>query len=103
MPPKRYDEEFKQQAVELLLKSGRPLKTLAEELGVTPWSLRTWKKQYLANRTPTGRARTARTLQDLERQNQTLRREVDQLRQQRDILKKAVGILSEEPRRGMPL
>jgi len=32
----RYDEDFKRQAVELLLKSGRRLKALTRELGMDP-------------------------------------------------------------------
>ena len=51
---KRYDEEFKRNAVELLISSGRPLKVLAKELGVTPESLRAWRKAHLSSPTPQG-------------------------------------------------
>jgi len=34
-----YDKDFRQEAVNLLLSSGRPLKRVAAELGVTPNSL----------------------------------------------------------------
>ena len=45
MPPihRTYDKDFRQEAVNLLLSSGRPLKRVAAELGVTPNSLRTWR------------------------------------------------------------
>ncbi len=36
MVQRRYDKEFKTNAVELLLISGKPLKPLAGELGATP-------------------------------------------------------------------
>jgi transposase len=42
---KRYAEEFKREAVELLRTSGRPLAQVARELGVSAESLRLWRKQ----------------------------------------------------------
>ena len=42
-----YDKEFRQDAVNLLLSSGRPLKRVAAELGVTANSLRTWRDRAL--------------------------------------------------------
>ena len=42
---KIYDVEFKKQAVQLLLTSGRPLARFARELGVESWQLRDWKKR----------------------------------------------------------
>lgn len=97
-----YDENFKRQAVELLLKSGRPLKTLARELGVSAPTLRGWRDSYLGDTSPAGQARTSLTLEEVRAENERLRRENETLRVQRDILKKAVGILSEPPPRGMP-
>ena len=38
-----YDKDFRQEAVNLLLSSGRPLKRVAAELGVTANFLRTWR------------------------------------------------------------
>lgn len=97
-----YNAEFKRQTVELLLKSGRKLKPLARELGISPPTLRWWRDQYLSDTTPQGRVHTAGTLEEMRAQNEQLRRENETLRAQRDILKKAVGILSEAPPRGMP-
>ena len=50
---KPYQEEFKKQAVELLLSSGKPCEQLARELGCSGYSLHLWKKQYLARLSPT--------------------------------------------------
>ena len=99
---RRHDEEFKRQAVDLLLISGRQLKPLARELGITPSALRAWRDRHLADTSPRGRNAAALTLAQLREQNERLRRENDALRIQRDILKKAVGIFSEPPPRGMP-
>jgi transposase len=98
----RYDEDFKRQAVELLLKSGRKLKPLAKELGLSATALRGWRDGYLLDASPEGRHRAALTMEDVRAENERLRRENETLRVQRDILKKAVGILSEPPPRGMP-
>ena len=84
-----YDLEFKTQAVQLLHTSSRPLTQIARELGVKPWQLRDWKKRLqpqLAQQPETLEAMRVRLAQ-LERENL-------QLRHQRDILKKTLGILS---------
>jgi transposase len=89
--PKRqtYDLEFKTQAVQLLHTSGRPRTHIARELGIEPWRLREWQKQLqpkMAQQPETLEAMRLRLAQ-LERENLTLR-------QQRDILKKTLGIVS---------
>jgi len=96
-----YDKEFKDQAVEMLIESGRPLKEVARNLGVSDGTLREWKKRYLGEvaEKPEGRKYTPDVLAA---ENQRLRDENEYLKRQRDILKKACGILSTEPRRGMP-
>jgi len=89
--PKRvtHDLEFKKQAVQLLNTSGRPLAQVARELGLPVWQLRHWKQRLqpqLAQQPETLEAMRLR-LTELERENL-------QLRQQRDILKKTLGIVS---------
>ena len=98
-PP--YEQEFRDQAVELQLDSGRPLKVVARELGISDSTLRDWKKRYLGEvaEKPEGRKYTPEHLAE---QNRKLREENEYLKRQRDILKKACGILSSEPHRGMP-
>ncbi len=43
-----YDPDFHQEAVNLLLSSGRPLKRVAAELGISANSLRTWRGRSAA-------------------------------------------------------
>src|ERR1039458_3931530 len=86
---KTYDPEFKKQAVQLVITSGRPLAQIARELGVSPWNLRDWRgppQPQLAQQPEALEAMRLRLAQ-LERDNL-------QLRQQRDILKKTLGIIS---------
>ncbi len=42
-----YEKEFRDHAVEMLLESGRPLKAVARDLGVSDGTLRGWKRGYL--------------------------------------------------------
>jgi transposase len=87
---KRYDESFKRQAVEFWLRSGKPGTQIARELGVSYPCLKDWKRRYYGDATPV-RA-------DLEAENRALKAELQRVREQRDILKKTLGILSEPPK-----
>ena len=91
-PKRRHDETFKQAAVELLVNSGKPPKQIAQELGVSIWNLRDWKRRYL----PAPPA-PARTLEQVEAENRALREELQRVKIQRDILKKTLGIISAPP------
>jgi transposase len=81
---RKYDEAFKKQAVALVQTSGRSLSQVAAELGVSHWNLRDWREIYGQRSTPAQMAE----------QIEGLRRELDEVRGQRDALKKALGILS---------
>ena len=98
---KPYQEEFKKQAVELLISSGKPCEQLARELGCSGYSLHLWKKQYLASMAPTTVDGQQMSQQEMERELRALRKQVHHLEQQRAILKKALSILGEEPNPGM--
>jgi len=95
---KKFDKAFKQRAVELWLHSGRSATEVAAELGIDPQRLSAWRGRF-APPPPGGEGGggAKRSAEQLETENSSLRREVDYLRQQRDILKKTLGILSETP------
>jgi len=42
----RYDEEFKRNAVRILLDSGKPVTTVASQLGIEQSNLHKWNKRY---------------------------------------------------------
>jgi len=88
---KRYDENFKRSAMELWPQGGKSVATIAAELGISTQSLKQWKKK-LAVLPATGLGQ--RSLPQLEEENRRLRREVRHLAQQRDILKKTLGIIA---------
>ena len=89
---KRYDEVFKRDAV-ALLESGRPLKKLAAELGVCAVTLRGWRDRYAK----TVNKPAPQSLEAAQMEVRQLRQEVADLRRQREILKKTLGILAEPP------
>jgi transposase-like protein len=78
-----------------LVRGGRTVSQVARDLGVTTWSLSRWVQ--IANG---GQAQkqpgTLAAETPEQRELRRLKQENDYLRQQRDILKKALGILSAE-------
>lgn len=100
-PP--YDKDFRMEAVNLLLSSGRPLKRLAVELGISDNTLRRWRDQATGKRhgvevaSAKPKELDGVSLSDMAEQMRHLQRENEQLRRQREILKKAMSILAENP------
>jgi transposase len=95
---RKFDSVFKQRAVELWLKSGRTATEVAAELGIHAQRLSVWRRRF-APPPPGGEGGggAKRSAEQLEAENTALRRDNEYLRQQRDILKKTLGILSEAP------
>jgi transposase len=103
---KRYTRAFKEEAVRLLVTGEKSARELARELGVSDAALCKWKKEAIQNGDHPEQAKPnglqiSREL--LEQENLRLKKEIESLRQQREILKKSLGILSADPlREGMP-
>jgi transposase-like protein len=93
-PRRKYDHTFRRQAVTHWLTSGRSAEVIAAELGLTAKQLYAWKKRFA----PAGAGETKpATLAEAQAQLDAAQREIRHLREQRDILKKTLGILSEPP------
>ena len=76
---RKYDDEFKREAVRKVL-DGQSVASVARELGVSTAQLHAWKKQKLEVAT------------DTERENLELKRRLREVEMERDILKKAALI-----------
>jgi transposase len=96
---RHYDMAFRQEALRLWKSSGKSAEGTAQELGIPSSELYRWRRQLSP---PLGAGLAAETKEELHAEVIRLREEVERLTEQREILKKAAGILSEPPRRGMP-
>ena len=97
-----YTDQYKQEALELWRASGRSAAKVAAELGIRPPLLYRWARAERVPNAPTAGRKPARSLEELETENRRLRQENAKLLEQREVLKKSLGILSETPQRGMP-
>ena len=98
---KRYNEEFKRQAVELLIHSGKRQAQVARELGVSDYTLTLWKRAYLGQLKPGELEGKPLSPEEMFEKIRQLQKENEYLKRQREILKKAMSIVGEEPNPGM--
>jgi transposase len=83
---KTYTREFKEEAVRLAQSSGKPITHIARELGMSDTSIHQWRRELTAHGSeafPGSGHQTA-----LEEENRRLKRELERVQQERDILKK---------------
>lgn len=102
----RYSKEFKEEAVRLLLTSGKTAKELGRELGVTGMSLANWREAAIRHGDHPEQAKLDRVrihYSVLKLENERLKKELEVVRQERELLKKSLGILprARSPK-GMP-
>jgi transposase-like protein len=88
-PRRKFNPVFKKETVAMWLSSGKSAREISADLGISESRLFEWKKQH----GPVPLASQAQRENELA----ALRRENAVLRQQRDILKKTLGIVFEAP------
>jgi transposase-like protein len=94
---RKFDVTFKREAVNNWLTSGKSAAVIAKELGLAVNRLYLWRNRF-ATVDAGGQAATGAkpgSAADLQAQLDAALREVRHLREQRDILKKTLGIISE--------
>ena len=93
-PRRRFTDDFKQQAVRLVLDEGKSVTGVARELDLVPSALAQWVKHAQADRT---KGRTGLTTGEREELTR-LRRENRILQEEREILKKAAAFFAKHQR-----
>ena len=87
---RRFTREYKAQAVQRLIESGRPLADIAEELDVSPGQLSQWGNEQLA----AGSAEALAQKKADEAEMLRLKREVKRLEDENLILRKAAAFFA---------
>jgi len=92
-----FDETFKREALNHWLTSGKSAQVVGQELGVSEGRLYAWKERFAPGAAGGEAAPGAKpgSIAELQSQLEEFRREIRLLREQREILKKTLGILSE--------
>ena len=85
-----YTQEFRDRAVELTLQGDRSVPIIAKELGVKVHTLYSWRKQYLKKASENPSSETSSRISQAE-EIAALHKELRRVKEERDILKKAVG------------
>ncbi len=91
---KTYTPEFKREAVRLAQTSGKSIAQVARELGISDTSIHQWRKELTDHGSEAFPGSGHQTAQ--EEEVRRLKRELEVVKQERDILKKALGIFSRE-------
>ena len=94
--PRQYDAAFKAEAVRLWQSSQDSAEKTAHELGISVFNLYKWKREGAAPRAA-GALRPSASKEELQIEVDRLQRELTRMTEQRDILKKVLGIFSEDP------
>jgi transposase len=87
---RKYDAAFKQEALRLLDVSGKSVRQIEEDLGITQELLNKWKVRYRLH-PATGEVALSEQ-HDLEAENRRLRRELELVKAERELLKKVVKL-----------
>jgi transposase len=93
---RRYDRDFKEGAVRLVLDGGRSVRSVARDLGIHENMLHRWKAEYLEDREHAfpGKGHMKPHEEELMR----LRKKLADVEEEREILKKALAIFSKHRR-----
>jgi transposase len=88
-----FGEDFKRDAVRLVVDEKYTFTAAAKAVGVSVQSLRTWHKKYAPPLEPCGENAT---LDELREENKRLRRQLRRAELEREILKKATAYFAKE-------
>ena len=93
--PKVYTAEFRESSVKLAIESDKPIAQTARDIGVNENTLYTWINKYSR---PVDNIKAVRTDAHLYEELNRLKKEVAQLTEERDLLKKAAAYFAKGQR-----
>ena len=93
---RHFSREFKRDAVQLVTEKGMPVGKVARELDIHPNLLHLWRRRFLAkgDKAFVGKGRVTPE----EAEIKGLRKQLEKVREERDILKKALAVFSKQNR-----
>jgi transposase len=93
---RQFTIEFKEDAVRLVVEGGRKTSEVARDLGIEPNKLHRWKREMRSAGSEAFMGTGHLSSQDQELRR--LKRENADIKEERDILKKALAIFTKKPR-----
>jgi len=91
-----FSDEFKRDAVELVTEKGLPVRKVARDLDSHPNLLHQWRRKYLDHGKDAFVGKGNLRPEDAELRR--LQRELEEVKEERDILKKALAVFSRRSR-----
>jgi transposase len=93
---RKYERQFKEEAVKLVTEGGRSVSEVARGLGIQENLLHTWKRRHKED--PAGSFPAKGHLRPQDEELRRLQKENANLKEDREILKKALAIFSKHPK-----
>jgi len=94
---RQFTKEFKKEAVEYSLQSGKTIEEVACDLEISPHNLNRWRKEYRKRGELAFPGHGKENLMPQEEKVRKLQKELNDIRIERDILKKALAIFTKKP------
>ena len=94
---RQYSEEFKKEAVEYSLTSEKTVEEVARDLGISHHNLSRWRSEYSKRGELAFPGHGRENLTPQEEKLKKLQKELNDVRIERDILKKALAIFTKKP------
>jgi len=93
---RQFTQEFKKEAVEYSLTSGKTAEEVAQDLGISPHNLKRWRFQYRKDGELAFPGHGKENLTPQEAENRRLKKELQNTQIECDILKKALAIFTKK-------
>ncbi|MBK9201843.1 MAG: putative transposase [Cyanobacteriota bacterium erpe_2018_sw_39hr_WHONDRS-SW48-000098_B_bin.30] len=90
---KKYSQEFKDSAVQLVLTGGKTAAAVAKELGLQDWQVRSWVRQAQSSSTTNGASDNIDKAE-----YERMKREHKRVLEENEILKKAAAFFAQHQR-----